>query len=336
MFAKKLLNKQKMKKAITSILAILALNAHAQNTKFIHVSIVQTVGTDGKESKNNDYNFSLNLFSGTVRSIKGAEIGTFYNQNNGDMTGVQSSGILNVTKGNVVGYQNAGITNVSGNVTGIQHAGISNHAKDFIGWQTAGIVNTAHNMVGIQTSGILNKAKTLKGVQVGLINIADSVEKGGGIGLLNFYKKGGYREFEVSLADYQNIGLNFKTGTKQIYSILSVGYNFTPKSLLVSGFGLGTLRSVKDNWFIKPEIVMYNYVEDDFRFRSTSNSTHLKIGFMRKVNNIGFTLTPSIYYANIPENMEGNLTEISKLKPFVQNKHGRFGFGVSLGIAFLK
>lgn len=252
------------------------------------------------------------------------------------MTGVQSSGILNVTKGNVVGYQNAGVTNVSGNVKGIQHAGISNHSKNFIGWQTAGIANTAHDVVGVQTSGILNTAKTLKGIQVGLINIADSVEKGGGIGLLNFYKKGGYREFEVSFADYQNIGLSLKTGTKTIYSILSAGYNFTPKSLLISGLGIGTLRNVKDNWFIKPELIMYSYVEDDFRFRKTSNATHLRVGIMKRVNNIGFTLTPSVYYANIPENLEGNLTEISKLKPFVQNKHGRFGFGVSLGIAFVK
>lgn len=325
-----------MKKAIIIFFATMAVNAYSQNTKPIHVSIVQSVGTDGKESKKNDYYFSFNLFTGTVRSIKGLEIGTLYNQNNGDMTGVQSSGILNVAKGNVVGYQNAGITNVSGNVKGIQHAGISNHSKNFIGWQTAGIANTAHDVVGVQTSGILNTAKTLKGIQVGLINIADSVEKGGGIGLLNFYKKGGYREFEISVADYQNIGLNFKTGTKQIYSILSVGYNFTPKSLLVSGFGIGTLHKIKHNLFIKPELIMYNYVEDDFRFRSTSNSTHLRVGIMKKVNKIGFTLMPSVYYANIPENLEGNLTEISKLKPFVQNKHGRFGFGLSLGIAFLK
>lgn len=325
-----------MKKAIIIFFTTMAVNTYSQNTKPIHVSIVQSVGTDGKESKNNDYHFSLNLFSGTVRSIKGVEIGTFYNQNNGDMTGIQSSGILNITKGSVVGYQNAGITNVSGNVTGIQHAGISNHAKDFIGWQTAGIVNTAHNMVGLQTSGILNTAKTLKGIQVGFINIADSVEKGGGIGLINLYKKGGYKEFEVSVADYQNIGFSFKSGVKKLYSILNIGYNFNPTSLFSTGFGIGHLSEIRQNLYFKPEIVWYNYVKDDFKFNASTNVAHLKLGIMQKAGKIGITLSPSIYYANIAKNLEGDLTQISRIKAFSQTKNGRFGFGVTLGLAFLQ
>ncbi|MFN3848107.1 MAG: hypothetical protein ACK4NY_01705 [Spirosomataceae bacterium] len=325
-----------MKKAIIIIAAMAAANAYSQNTKPIHISVVQGLSTQGKESKNTDYHLSFNLFSGTVRSIKGVEVGTLYNQNNGDMTGFQTSGFLNLTKGNVVGFQNSGVTNISGDVKGFQDAGISNHAKNLIGLQVSGIANTAKEVKGGQITGIFNRASTLKGLQIGLINYADSVEKGGGIGLLNIYKKGGYREIEVSFADYQNIGLSLKTGTKSIYSIVTLGYNFTPETLLISGFGIGTLRELRQNWFLKPELIMYNYNEDDFEFRTTSNSTHLKIGIMRKVNKLGFTLMPSIYYANIPKNLEGSLTEISRIKPFSQTKNGRFGFGLSLGIAFLK
>ncbi len=325
-----------MKKNITIILALGALNSIAQTTKQFHFSIVQSVNTDGKESKNTDYYFSLNMFSGTVKSIKGVEIGSFYNQNEGDMTGFQSSGLVNFTKGNVFGYQNAGITNISGDVKGLQQAGISNHSKNVIGIQMAGITNLAKDVEGLQVSGIYNKAENLKGLQIGLINTAASVEKGGGIGLINLYKKGGYREIEASVSDYQNIGLSFKSGVKQLYSILNIGYNFNPTSLFSTGFGIGRLSEIRQNLYFKPEIVWYNYVADDFKFNASTNVTHLKFGIMQKAGKVGITLSPSIYYANIDKNLEGDLTQISRIKAFSQTKNGRFGFGIALGIALLK
>jgi hypothetical protein len=302
-----------MKKAIIIILTSWASIGFAQTFKPFHFSIVQGLSTGGKE---NNYHVSFNLLSGTINSIKGIEIGSIYNQNNGDMTGFQSSGILNITKGNVTGYQNAGVTNVSGDVKGVQNAGISNHAKE---------------VVGIQMAGLFNKATNLKGLQLGLINVADEIEKGGGIGLVNLYKKGGYREIELSVADYQNIALNFKSGTKTLYSIISAGYNFNPESLLITGLGIGSVMEIKSDWYFKPEIIWYNYNEDDFKFRTTANAGHLRFGLMKKTNKIGIS-----YYANIPKNLEGSLTEISRINPFSQTKNGRFGFGIGLGIAFLK
>lgn len=325
-----------MKKAIIIILSFWVTTTVAQNIKPFHFSVVQGVSTDGKESKNTDYYFSLNMFSGTVRSMKGVEIGSFYNQNEGDMTGFQSSGLVNMTKGNVMGYQNAGITNISGDVKGLQQAGISNHSKDLIGIQMAGITNLAKDVAGLQVSGIFNKADNLKGLQIGLINMAESVEKGGGIGLINLYKKGGYREFEVSVADYQNVGLSFKSGVKKLYSILNIGYNFSPTSLFSTGFGIGQLSEIRQNLYFKPEIVWYNYVRNDFKFNASTNVAHLKFGIMQKAGKVGITLSPSIYYANIANNLEGDLTEISRIKAFSQTKNGRFGFGIALGIAFLK
>lgn len=309
-----------MKKAIIFLLSVGAMKGNAQ-TKPVHISVVQGVSTQGKESKDNDYHFSFNLFSGTTNSIKGVEIGSIYNQNNGDMTGFQSSGLINITKGHVKGYQTAGITNVSGSVVGVQNAGISNHAQD---------------VKGIQIAGIFNSAKTLTGYQIGLINVAESVEKGGGIGLVNLYKKGGYREVELSTADYQNVGLSFKSGTKTIYTILNVGYNFTPESLFSTGAGIGKILDLKQNWAFKPEIIWYNYVTDDFNFNTSTHSSHFKFGLMKKIGKIGITLSPSIYYANIPRNLEGSLTKISSIQPFSQTKNGRWGFGIGLGVAFLK
>lgn len=326
-----------MKKAIILILPLWASVANAQTTtQPFHFSVVQSVSTDGADSKNRDYHFSLNLFSGTVGSIKGLEIGTFYNQVQGDMTGFQSSGLINFTKGTVTGFQTAGLTNVSGDVKGFQNGGLSNHAQNVNGVQAAGLANTAKNVSGAQLSGILNKATHLNGYQIGLVNVADSVERGGGIGLINLYKKGGYREFEVSFADYQNVGLSYKSGVKSLYSILSVGYNFLEVPLFSAGFGFGSLTGLGSNWFVKPEIIWYNYLTKDLSFNTVTQSSHLRLGIMKRANRLALTLYPSVYYANIPKGLEGELTKIGGFKPFEQNKHGQFGFGLGLGVALLK
>jgi hypothetical protein len=324
-----------MSKIKIILFSMWATSAFAQ-IKSVHISVVQGVSTNGTESKNMDYHFSFNLFSGTVRSIKGVEIGSLYNQNEGEMTGFQVSGLLNVTKGNVKGHQLAGLTNVSQSMTGLQLSGISNHAKDAMGIQTAGIANTAQNVKGVQLSGIYNQAKTLKGYQIGLINVADSIGKGGGIGLINLYKKGGYQEVEISAADYQNIGLSFKSGTNTLFTIINIGYNIQPVALFNTGGGIGSVLEIKNNWFFKPELMWYSHISKEFDFDKTSNSSRLKLGIMRKFGKLGFTLSPSIYYANIPNDLDSDLSKITSIKAFSQTKNGRLGFGIGFGVSFLK
>ena len=80
----------------------------------------------------------------------------------------------------------------------------------------------------------------------------------------------------------------------------------------------------------------YNYVKDDFKFNASTNVAHLKFGIMQKAGKVGITLSPSFYYTNITKNLEGDLTEISRIKAFSQTKNGRFGFGIALGFAFFK
>ena len=314
-------HKRIMKKLTTIILTIWAMQAVAQNTKPVHISVVQGVSTDGKESRNNDYSFSFNLFSGTVNSVRGVEIGSLYNQNEGDMTGYQTSGLVNYTKGVVKGYQTAGISNVSGDVVGFQSAGISNHAR---------------NVTGVQNAGIYNQAKVLKGLQIGLINVAETVEKGGGIGLVNLYKNGGYREVELSVADYQNIGFSFKSGTRRIYTIVNLGYSFAPKPLLSSGLGLGQLYNLKGNTFLKPELIIYSYTPDDFKFEQSVNATRLKLGLMKRIGNVGITLSPSLYFSRVSTISPEEVSEISVFEPVTIGKIGSWGYGLSFGVSFLK
>lgn len=321
-----------MKKLLTILLLYISFQSYSQEAKWVHISVVHGLSTGGSESKNVDYNFSFNLFSGRIHSLKGLEMGLLYNQNDGDMIGLQQSGLVNLTKGNVKGVQIAGLSTISRDVIGVQYSGLSNHSKDFIGVQMAGLINISSEFTGLQTSGLLNKATTLKGLQYGLINIADSVGWGGGIGLINLYKKNGYKELELSFSDYQNIGLNFRSGTKNIYSILNVGYNFYNKQLFSYGLGVGRLNSIGKSTFIKTELVDYIYVNDDWDFDDSIHMTHLRAGLMKTFGAMGISLSPSIYCA---KNSDGILDSISELKPFSKKGGTRFGYGISFGISYL-
>lgn len=326
-----------MKKLTIMLLFIITKTAFTQTIKPLHFSVIQPVSTEGVESKNTDYHFSINLFSGTVKSIKGVEIGSFYNQNKGNMLGAQYSGLVNVTKDSLKGIQVAGIANITGNVVGVQYAGIYNQAKNVLGIQTGGIVNIAHNVKGIQLNGLVNIAKVLTGLQIGLINICDSVEKGGAIGLINIVKKNGYREIEFSIADYQNIGISYKSGIKEIYSILNVGYNFGNQPLFVCGSGIGRLVELrKEKCFFKPELIGFAYFDDFNIYNKSANSFHLRLGLMRKFNKIGINVVPSMYYINTYQNNQAGLIELSPVKPFYTNDRSGFGFGLSLGISILR
>lgn len=310
-----------MKKIILIILTLISKSIYSQTTKPLHFSVIQTVSTEGLESKNINYNFSFNLLSGTVKNIYGIEIGGLYNQNNGKMQGAQFSGLVNITKENVLGYQTAGLVNIADNVVGMQNAGLASIAK---------------NVKGVQISGIFNKAKVLNGLQIGLINVADSISSGGSIGLINVVKKNGYREIEFSVSDYQNIGLSYKTGVKAFYTIFNVGYNFVTQPLFISGFGFGRIVEIKKKFIFKPEIIGLAYLDDFSNAKKGANAIHFRTGFMHKQNKIGITIMPSIYYTNTCVNNKSGIVETNAIKPFHnQNKHS-FGFGIGLGISLLK
>ena len=318
----------------------LTVNSFSQNATlkkdFAHVSVVHSVSTQGSESKNYEYPFSFNLFTGVVSSVKGVEIGGLFNENKQDMTGIQVAGLLNITKNNMTGVQYAGLTNITGPVNGLQMAGLNNIAQEVTGIQSAGLANMATDVKGLQISGLYNQARKLKGFQIGVINVVDSVEKGGTIGLINIVKKNGYREVELSATDYQNIGINYKSGTKTLYTILSAGYNFNKDKLLVAGLGIGGILAMSPKWYFKPEIIVYNYTDNPFEVKKSANAYHFRFGFMRKIDKVGITVVPSVYYAQTDKNPEGGMLAINAIKPFSSNIKDAWGIGLGIGVALLK
>ncbi len=310
-----------------------------EDTQF-NYSIVPSFGRHNAESIDHRYYLSIGLFSQRVGGILGLELSSFYNENVESMIGHQLSGLINVAKKGATGAQVAGLGNSAGSLIGSQIGGLYNISGKTNGAQVAGIVSIANELKGVQLSGIYNKAGKVKGVQIGLINFADSIDGGAAIGLVNIVNKGGYRAIEIAGTDYMNVGVSFKSGTRKIYSIVSIGYNFTPESLIVSGLGIGRLIEINNNALFSPELIWYSYADTEFKNPGIAQATHLRLGISRKVSEkIMISIVPSIY-VSIKKSNEGIYGfKTNSINPFKTEINGdtmvEFGFGLGAGVSFL-
>jgi hypothetical protein len=174
--------------------------------------------------------------------------------------GLQAAGIANVAGESVYGFQAAGIANVAGkSLYGLQVSGIANvTGKALYGLQIGGLANVALGPAyGIQIAGIGNAAGEFRGLQAGLYNrLLD--DKGGAfqIGLVNISKtervvplglvnvvKNGLIHPAVYFDDTGFMNVSFRSGSKYVYSVVSVGSGlFGPEEygdMFISRLGLG-------------------------------------------------------------------------------------------------
>ena len=325
----------------------------------VQVSFVYPIGIHGTRSVSFTYNFSLNVLTGNTGNIDGCEIGGLLNTNQGNMSGVQIAGLGNMTKGNVNGLQIGGLYSLADSVEGLQLNGIFSKCGELDGLQISGILNLSTSsessiagianintgkQKGVQLAGIYNQTKVLNGVQIGLINITDTIEKGIPVGLVSIVRKGHYDEWSFIVADYLNLGISYKLGVKQLYTIYSVGMNLFEDQLWVAGLGIGHLHEVSPKFSIQPEIICYTYLPMDFQkpLRDTYVS-HFKFGLVRNFNeNLAFSFAPSIYMAwksnrgmdDVYGYEQSPINPLFDVIPAFSNNRMEFGFGLSLALQF--
>ena len=283
--------------------------------------------------------------SNIADSVKGIQFGGIANLSK-NVEGIQYVGIANVAE-SVKGIQFSGITNVAESVKGIQFSGISNVTEKIEGIQFSGIGNVSREVSGASFGGIFNLTETLNGIQVaGIVNVVDTVASGVPIALINIVRKGGYREWSLNFADYLNVGLSFKMGTSKFYTIFAAGANFLEDNMWVTGFGFGHRSSLGNRFDFQPEIVDYQYYPFNFKKINYLSATHLKIGFIYKLNDhLGISIAPSLYFLN----GDVRRTErVGSIPPFAEwerkysyqnryvdienvNRHS-FGAGISVGL----
>ena len=262
----------------------------------------------------------------------GFQAAGIFNSSN-EKAGAQFAGIFN--QGCNVPFQAAGIGNIACK-TGAQFAGIVNTAEQ-APFQAAGIVNVAQESV-CQMAGIVNITKKGR-FQLGLINVRDTVD-GVSIGLINIVKKGGILEAGVEAGEFVHTALTFRSGVQRLYSIISVGYNYTQNFLSV-GYGLGTSINLVGNLGMNIELTSaaftkWNWRENNIARRHIQLSPILNYQFFKHFKiYAGPTLNLLVQKAGrriIPESYLK--VPYSFIKSNKQNPTYDFWIGVKGGIKF--
>jgi hypothetical protein len=241
------------------------------------------------------YNFPLvGLINRAKGNHKSVQIG-FLNSNQKNFTGTQL-GLFNNVGGYYKGAQLGFINNVNDFFNGAQIS-LINNTNDFLtGAQISFINNTSDSLCGIQLGfinsdgdfikgaqiGFANRTKIIKGFQLGFINFSDTVSNGLPMGFLSIVKNGGYMAFEMSLTDMYPINLSFKTGIKELYTLIIMSYNPDIEKKFALGFGVGTMIQLSQRINFYPELV------------SQSNFTKYNQQLISLSTYIGYSLTSRI------------------------------------------
>ncbi len=137
--------------------------------RFIQISLLPHIGTNGLITGNTINQISLNLIGGYVHSVGFLELGGFINIVRKDVRGLQGAGFANYVGRNVNGVQGSGFFNYAGwQVGGLQGSGFGNFAgKEVSGLQAAGFINYAGgDLSGAQGSGFYGHIRgNLHGIQ---------------------------------------------------------------------------------------------------------------------------------------------------------------------------
>lgn len=248
------------------------------------------------------------VYNGILDSANGVTIAGVANTVNGNMTGVQASGVYNHTLQDIKGLQASGVINYTKrNSKGLQVAGLGNvSGKDVDGTQIAGMGNIARREVdGLQISGLFNYAKKLDGTQIGIINIADT-SSGYSIGLINLIFKG-YHKLSISTNEVINLNAAFKTGNKNVYSILTAGINVgTNQKAFSFGYGIGTNLAIGKVFSINPELTAQHLYPGNWDHLNLLTRAELNVS-ARLFKYVTIHAGPafSVYYSNTTTFGEG-------------------------------
>ena len=211
-------------------------------------------------------------------SVNGGQIAGFGNITGASVSGIQIAGFGNITGGSTEGFQLAGFGNITGGSTsGVQIAGFGNIAGGMAdGVQIAGFSNISDRFNGFQLAPV-NVIGTGRGLQVGIVNIADSLD-GVPFGIISWVKNG-YRKIDVYGNESFYLNAAFKTGVRNFYNIIGIGYR--PGSFARYGltWGFGSELSLGKGAFMNIEAIATQVGEDEIWTNKLNLLNTLKFNF---------------------------------------------------------
>jgi hypothetical protein len=296
--------------------------------KFVMVFILLTfiVGLNFSEENNNTnlYTFFFNSvneqFQFPVLGFVNIAVGNhslpqigFVNWNTKHFSTAQI-GFLNTVGGNMAGLQIGFVNTVAGDVSGLQ----------------LGFVNNAVNELDGAQIAFINVAKQPTGLQLGFINYADSYENGVPVGFLSIARDGGYKAIELGVSDIAPFNVSFKIGVEVFYTSFNVSYNPFRDGIreqIIWGAGFGSIIKLGETFFINPEIISYNTINERFQhYLSVVPYFGCKI-----IPNLSVVAGPSIVWISTNKNSENPFYSIIKHS---LNDSNELYLGARIGIRF--
>ncbi len=263
-------------------------------------------------------------------TLRGMQVGSAFNHSV-KANGFQLSGCLNNSQ-ELNGAQVSGVLSKSKEASGIQISGVLNQAKKLDGIQIGGVWNEAEEVKGVQISGLVNRTKTLRGIQFSPINICDTVESGFTFGLLNFVKTG-ISDFELESTDMFHTQVNYKSGTRKFYNIISACYRMEGgNSRFGYGLGIGSQRNISQKLFSNLEVIaMANLGIDDVE-KEKGSSVDIRLSggvyLNQKKQQISFGPILHFYFKDDSSPYLSSISDVdfalddSKVKPWIGYRIG--------------
>jgi hypothetical protein len=185
----------------------LGQSAQAVRKRFLHVSLVPGLSSNGIHGGRFRNSVSLNLLSGYSAGNDMLELGGLSNFNQSRVYGLQLAGLVNVVGGNAFNNTIAQIKGrneekAGADVAGIQAGGLMNFLTGSLyGFQAVGGVNIVREEAkGLQVAGLVNVVnEAMAGVQVaGVQNTSFQALDGGQVAGIYNYTNGAMQGFQVS------------------------------------------------------------------------------------------------------------------------------------------
>lgn len=244
------------------------------------------VGSNGKEAIEIKNNFSFNLLWGVNGGLNGAEIGSIFNYNKGDVSGVQIAGVVNINERKTKGTIISGVVNVCRDTNiGVLVSGVvnySNHNSSGLQISSVNIVRKQFNGTQI---GVINYSKKMRGFQLGIINVVDSNDGVLPIGMFSVVRKGKY-EFELAGGDMIFSNFNFKMGVDRFYSVYKIGFStFKNKPICTYGIGIGSEIKLNDKSSLSIDITTNKIIYDNNWDVKLNNLNKTDINYRYKLTN---------------------------------------------------
>lgn len=200
--------------------------------KFINLSVMGMLSTNGELTDKTTNNVSLGIFWNNLYNLHGfsfALFSTIEHESNGLLVGG-----FNYPK--LMNGVQIGLSNGANKAKGVQ-IGFANGAEELSGVQIGG-VNMTKKAHGLQLGMINIREAESKGLQIGLVNSAHSNDFP--IGLVNIIKDG-TMDVGLTVDELFNTVATFRSGGKYLYGLVGLGYNFDSKnnlSIVQGGLGL--------------------------------------------------------------------------------------------------